>query len=177
MGQYQLAQLNIGRLLAPLDSPQLAGFVGRLVEINALAEAAPGFVWRFQTEDGDATAVRPYDDEWVLVNLSVWADPESLHHFVYRTLHAEVMRHRREWFEQMDLPLTVLWWVPAEHRPTVAEAMARLEQLRRDGPTDGAFTFKQLFPAHGDAQRPPLTRDNDVFASRSNYSRPTNSSA
>lgn len=143
---YQLAQLNIGRLLAPLDSPQLAGFVARLVEINALAEAAPGFVWRFQTEDGDATALRPYDDDRVLVNFSVWQSPEALHQFVFRTGHAEVMRQRREWFERMTDAYAVLWWVPAGHRPTVREAIDRLELLRAQGDSAEAFSYRRLFP-------------------------------
>jgi ketosteroid isomerase-like protein len=145
--RYELAQLNIARLLAPLDSPQLSGFVSRLAEINALADAAPGFVWRFQTEEGDATSLRAFEDDWVLVNFSVWTSPEALHAFVYRTRHAEVMRHRREWFEHSDQPFVVLWWVPAGHRPTVGEAVARLEQLRREGPTPAAFTFQDRFPA------------------------------
>jgi hypothetical protein len=111
MRTHHLAQLNIGRILAPLDSPQLAGFMARLDEINALAEAAPGFVWRFQTEDGNATALRPYEDDRILVNFSVWTSAEVLHEFVYHTLHVEVMRHRRQWFEQMDQAFLVLWWV------------------------------------------------------------------
>jgi heme-degrading monooxygenase HmoA len=153
MSRFHLAQLNIGRILAPLDSLQLAGFVARLEEINALAEAAPGFVWRFQTEDGDATAVRPYDDDRVLVNFSVWESPESLHQFVFHTLHADVMRHRREWFERMDQPFTVLWWVPSGHRPGVEEAVERLDHLRRHGPTATAFTFRQRFPAPDAVER------------------------
>jgi heme-degrading monooxygenase HmoA len=146
---YHLAQLNIARLAAPLDSPRLAGFVARLAEINALAEAAPGFVWRFQTEDGDATALRPYDDDRILVNFSVWESPEALHHFVYRTAHAEVMRRRREWFEAPDEPFLVLWWVPAGHQPTVAEAVARLALLRTRGPSPEAFGYRTPFPPPG----------------------------
>jgi Domain of unknown function (DUF3291) len=145
MPTYHLAQLNIGRILAPLDSPQLAGFMARLDEINALAEAAPGFVWRFQTEDGNATALRPYEDDRILVNFSVWTSAEALHAFVYRTVHLEVMRNRRQWFEQMDQAFLVLWWVPVGHRPTVQEAVERLDHLRREGPTPYAFTFQQRF--------------------------------
>jgi hypothetical protein len=155
MTHHHLAQLNIARLLAPLDSPQLAGFVARLAEINALADHAPGFVWRFQTEDGDATAVRPFDDEWLLVNFSVWEDAERLHAFVYRTQHVEVMRHRREWFALLEQPFMVLWWVPAGHRPTVTEAIERLEQLRRDGPTAEAFTFQSRYGAPDEDQGRP----------------------
>jgi hypothetical protein len=146
MPDYQLAQLNIGRIVAALDSPQLAGFVARLEEINALADGAPGFVWRFQTAAGDATALRPFDDDRILVNFSVWTSAEALHAFVYRTPHADVLRERRQWFERMDQPFTVLWWVPTEHRPSVEEAIERLEHLRRHGPTAFAFTFLQRFP-------------------------------
>ena len=147
MSDYQLAQLNIGRILAPLDSPQLAGFVARLEEINALAESSPGFVWRFQTEAGDATGLRPFEDDRMLVNFSVWTSAEALHSFVYRSLHVEVMRQRRQWFEHMDQLFTVLWWVARGHRPTVEEAIARLEHLRSHGPTPFGFTFQQRFPA------------------------------
>ena len=154
MPDYQLAQLNIGRIVAPLDSPALAEFVARLAEINALADAALGFVWRFQTEDGDATALRPYDDDQMLVNFSVWESVEALHAFVYRSLHVEVMRKRRQWFERMDQLYTVLWWVRAGHRPTVQEAIERLEQLRCHGPTDQAFTFQRQFPPPGGAWNP-----------------------
>ena len=143
---YHLAQLNIARLLAPIESAQLAGFVARLGDINALADAAPGFVWRFQTEDGDATSVRPYDDDRILVNFSVWETPEQLHAFVYRTAHAEVMRRRREWFAHLHEAYTVLWWVPIGHRPSVEEARERLERLRAEAETPAAFTFKRLFP-------------------------------
>lgn len=146
MSRYHLAQLNIGRILAPLDSPELAGFVARLADINALADAAPGFVWRFQTEAGDATALRPYEDDRLLVNFSVWETPEALHEFVYRTAHVEVMRQRRQWFETMGEAYLVLWWVPEGHRPTVTEAIARLEVLRARGPSAQAFTFRELFP-------------------------------
>ena len=147
MAEWHLAQLNIARLRAPLDSPQLADFVAALDPINALADAAPGFVWRLQTEDGNATAIRPYEDELMLVNMSTWETVEELADFVYRTLHRDVMVRRREWFEKMDELFTVLWWVPAGHVPSVDEAKERLERLRADGPTPEAFTFRHPFPA------------------------------
>ena len=146
MPRYHLAQFNIARLLAPLDSPQLAGFVSLLAEVNALADAAPGFVWRFQTEAGDATALRPYDDERLIVNFSVWETPEALLDFVYRSRHAAVMRRRREWFERMVEAYLVLWWIPAGHRPTVTEAIDRLGRLRGSGASPAAFTSRQLYP-------------------------------
>ena len=147
MSAHHLAQLNVARALAPLDSPRMADFVARLAAVNALADAAPGFVWRLQTEDGDATAVRPYDDDRVIVNMSVWASLDALRDYVYRSAHTDVMRRRREWFARMADAYVVLWWVPDGHRPSVAEAVARLDALRRDGPTGHAFTFRAPFPA------------------------------
>jgi hypothetical protein len=146
MSAFHLAQINIGRMLGPIESETMAGFVARLDDINALAEAAPGFVWRLKTEDGDATAIRPYEDERIIVNMSVWESVEALHDYAYRSAHVEVMRRRREWFSRMTESYMVLWWVPAGHRPTVAEAVARLEALRADGPTPAAFTFRERFP-------------------------------
>jgi hypothetical protein len=144
--RFQLAQLNIGRLAAPLTSPQLQGFVDALDPINALADAAPGFVWRLQTEDGDATAVRAYDDDLLIVNMSVWESLESLADFVYRSDHQQVMRGRRQWFDRMVEAYMVLWWIPAGHRPAVDEATDRLARLRANGPTPEAFTFRVPFP-------------------------------
>jgi hypothetical protein len=153
MAAHHLAQVNIATLRAPLDGPELAGFVAQLEPINALADRSPGFVWRLQTEDGDATAIRPYEDDRVMVNLSVWASFEALRTFVYATRHLEVMRHRRQWFSRMADPYLALWWVPAGAIPTVAEAKERLELLARQGPTAGAFTFRVPFPEPADAAR------------------------
>lgn len=144
MSLYQLAQLNIARLKAPLDSPPLADFVANLDRINAQAEAAPGYVWRLQDEAGDATAIRPLGDD-TLINVSVWQDLASLQAFVYRSDHLEIMKRRKEWFDAMAEVFVVLWWVPAGHRPTALEAVDRLEALRRDGPTPQAFGFKSAF--------------------------------
>lgn len=143
---WQLAQLNIARLRAPLDAPELADFVAALPEINALADRARGFVWRLQTEEGDATGVDALGPD-MLVNLSVWEDLASLQDFVFRTVHAEFMRRRREWFERMGDASLVLWWVPAGHQPEVEEARAALATLRRRGPTPEAFDFRAPFPA------------------------------
>ena len=146
MSGYELAQLNIGVIRAPMYSPVMAEFAANLERINALAEATPGFVWRLQTEDGDATAIRPFDDENMLVNMSVWKDVESLRKYVYHSAHVEVMRRRREWFEPMNEAYLVLWWVRSGHRPSLAEAIGRLEQLRADGPSAEAFSFRRAFP-------------------------------
>jgi hypothetical protein len=153
MSAYELAQLNIGVFRGPIDSPVMAEFVANLDRINALADGAPGFVWRLQTEEGNATAIRPFDDENMAVNMSVWSDIESLSAFVYRSQHVEIMRRRREWFERMTEAFLVLWWVPRDHRPTVDEAIGRLEHLRAHGPSAQAFTFRQAFPAPDAPQR------------------------
>ena len=145
---WQLAQLNVGRLLAPLDSPQLADFVNQLDAVNALAEASPGFVWRLVGASGNATDLRANDDADLLVNMSVWTSAEALFDFVYKSMHTKVMVRRREWFEKMAV-MQVLWWVPAGHIPTIAEAMTRLRLLERNGPSPDAFTFKHRYPDPG----------------------------
>lgn len=146
MSAFELAQLNIGIIRAPMDSPVMADFANNLDRINALAEASPGFVWRLQTEEGDATAIRPFENENMLVNMSVWRDVESLNKYVYKSAHVELMRRRREWFEPMKEAFLVLWWVPKGHRPTVSEAIAKLELLRSRGPSAEAFSFRSAFP-------------------------------
>jgi hypothetical protein len=146
MSGFQLAQVNIGRLRAPIDSPAIRDFVDNLDRINALAESQPGFVWRLVGEGNNATDVRAFDDPLMAINLSVWDSLDPLAAFVYRTAHREIMRRRREWFEPMDLYMT-LWWVPSGHRPTPAEALTRLQRLERLGPTADAFTFRVPFPA------------------------------
>ena len=140
-----IAQLNIARFKAPMDDPAMAGFVEQLDPVNALADAAPGFVWRLQTEEGNATSIHAFEDDLMLVNMSVWESVEALAGFVYRSMHVAVMRRRREWAERMRDAYVVLWWIPAGHTPTVEEAKSRLEHLREHGPTPSAFTFKRRF--------------------------------
>jgi hypothetical protein len=146
---HELAQLNIARMKAPLESPEMADFVANLERINALAEGSPGFVWRLQTDEGDATAMRPMGED-MLVNMSVWRDLDALTRFVYRSAHAEILRRRKEWFERMPEAFMVLWWVPVGHRPEIAEAGMKLDLLRSKGPTADAFTFRHPFPAPGE---------------------------
>src|SRR5262245_52113349 len=133
MAGYELAQMNVARLRAPLDSPQLADFVGALDRINAVADAAPGFVWRLQDDTGNAMSLQPMGED-IIINRSVWKDAAALQAYVYRSDHTAVMRRRREWFSKMEVYL-VLWWVPRGHRPTPAEGVARLEILRKHGPS------------------------------------------
>jgi Domain of unknown function (DUF3291) len=132
----------------PLSEPSMAGFVGRLDEINALADRSPGFVWRLQTAAGNATDLRPYEDDLIIVNLSVWESIEDLQAFVYRTAHIEVLGKRYEWFEKFEAAYVALWWVPAGHIPSVDEAKERLAHLAEHGPTPFAFTFHVRFQPH-----------------------------
>jgi len=149
--RYHLAQANIGRFRAPIESPIMEGFRNQLEPINALADKSPGFVWRLQTEDGDATAIRPYaDDSLMAINMSVWESLESLQQFVYKSAHVTTLRARKEWFEPLDGPILVLWWTPAGQIPTVSDARDRLQHLREHGPTPHAFTFRTPFPPPGD---------------------------
>lgn len=143
---YEIAQMNVGIVKGPMDSPIMAEFAANLDRINALADRSPGFVWRLQTAEGNATAIRPFADESLLVNMSVWRDLESLSEYAYRSAHAEILRRRREWFERMSEAYLVLWWIPAGHRPSVEEGVAKLEWLRAHGPTPEAFTFRRAFP-------------------------------
>jgi hypothetical protein len=141
-----LAQVNIARMKAPLESPVMAGFVARLAEINALADRSPGFVWRLQTEEGDATYLRPYDDDRILFNLWVWEGVEPLREYVYRSAHVELIRARREWFTAFESAHLALWWVAAGHRPSVDDAKERLAHLVEHGPTPFSSTFREAFP-------------------------------
>jgi hypothetical protein len=143
---FHLAQINIARMRAPLDDPMMAEFVANLASINALADASPGFVWRLQSEAGDATSLRPYDDT-IIVNMSVWQSPDHLLQYVYHSQHTDVMRKRKQWFDKFAGAYTTLWWIPAGHIPTVEEAKERLEHLRISGESPYAFSFKKLFPA------------------------------
>jgi hypothetical protein len=153
MNNFYIAQINIGRIKAPLDDAQMAGFVGRLADLNALADRSPGFVWRLQTEAGNATYFRPYEDDRILLNMSVWKTLEELKQYVYRTAHVEVLRRRQEWFETFAGVYAALWWVPAGHIPGIDEAKKRLAHLQAHGPTQFAFDFKNVFEPDEEFQR------------------------
>ena len=146
---FHLAQVNVARARGQPDEPVMAEFMAALTEINALAERSPGFVWRLQTEDGDATAIRPYGDSLILINLSVWRDLDALREYVFRSDHAGYMRRRREWFERFERVYVAMWWVLAGHIPTIGEAVERLAHLEAHGPTPSAFGFAQPFGPDG----------------------------
>jgi hypothetical protein len=144
---WQLAQINVGRLVAPRGDPRTAAFFAALDQINALADIAPGFVWRLQDESGNATGIRTTSDPLFAVNMSVWEDSDALFSFVYRSAHTTVMARRREFFEKFEGIYQALWWIPAGHQPTVDEGLSRLWRLEHYGATPDAFSFKARFPA------------------------------
>ena len=147
MSGYQLAQVNIARPLAPIGSATMQAFVDNLDPVNAVADASPGFVWRLQTAEGNATSLHVFDDAGLLINMSVWQSVEALRDFVQRTdAHRRVLGRRKEWFIPMAEAYHALWWVPAGHVPTIGEAEQRLSHLREHGPTATAFTFRDAFP-------------------------------
>lgn len=149
MPTHHLAQLNIAHLADSLESPRLADFVANLDRINALAEAAPGFVWRYTGLSGESAMEAKLFGADHIVNMSVWTEKQSLHNYVYRSAHAEIMAQRKQWFLRASVANQVMWWLPADTTPTLVEAANKLQTLRTQGPTEAAFTFKQDWPAPG----------------------------
>jgi hypothetical protein len=159
MSNWHLAQINVARAVAPIDDPAMAEFVAQLEAINAVADASPGFVWRLQSESGNATDIQAYSDPRIIINMSVWESAEALFEYVYKSDHLSVLRRRRDWFERANRPILALWWIEAGRLPTVEEGVGRLDHLAEHGPTAQAFTFKERFPtpdgAGGPARRGP----------------------
>jgi Domain of unknown function (DUF3291) len=143
--EFNLAQINIAKMLAPIDSPVMADFVANLDSINALAESSDGFVWRLKDDNNNATSIKIFDDDFLIVNMSVWENTDSLFQFVYQSNHVEIFKRRKEWFEKMPEMHMALWYIPAAHLPTLAEAIQRLTYLRNNGETPFSFSFKKRF--------------------------------
>ncbi|WP_373973878.1 DUF3291 domain-containing protein [Chitinibacter sp. SCUT-21] len=154
MSQWHLAQLNIGRAIAPLDDPLMHGFTSQLDAINQLAEQSQGFVWRLQSDSGNATDIAYDADPLLIANLSVWESVEALQQYVYSGAHLASLKQRRAWFSKIDGPSLVLWWIPAGHQPSLSEANAALDLLRLNGPSSLAFTFAQPFPMPANTEIP-----------------------
>jgi len=146
MTEYWLAQLNVALARHEMDSIHMHGFVSRLEEIDSLADRAPGFVWRLQTEEGDSTAIRVFDEPLMLINLSVWEDLETLRQFVFKSSHAELLKNRAAWFRKMESNHLALWWIPRGHVPSIEEAKEKLDCIRQHGPTQEAFSLAKPFP-------------------------------
>jgi hypothetical protein len=142
---YQLAQINIAKLKAPLEDPSIYGFVSKLDEVNALADSSKGFVWRLQEEDGSALNISVFDDSFLVVNMSLWESVEDLKNFVYKSGHVKVYLQKDSWFHKLTDHHMVLWWVKKDEIPDILEAKARLQYLRKNGPSKHAFTFKNFF--------------------------------
>lgn len=145
MTKFHIAQVNIARMLAPLDSPKMQDFVNNIDRINALADEAEGFVWRLQEDSGNATDIRAFEDDWLILNMSVWQNVDVLYQYTYYSGHVEVFRRREEWFEIVKDPMMAMWWVEAGTIPTIADGKERLDHLRINGPTAQSFTFKRRF--------------------------------
>jgi hypothetical protein len=164
---FELAQVNVSRLLAPLDSELLAPFVAALDAVNSEGDRAPGFVWRLQTESGNATDVEGFG--WdaagchgVIINLTTWTNVQALSDFIFGGSHLAIMRRRREWFHPVVEATTAIWWIPAGTRPTVGEAEGRIRRLRERGPSEHAFTLRRHYPSPDAAQR-VMQIDDDRF--------------
>jgi hypothetical protein len=159
-----LAQVNVARLLAPIDAPSMRGFVGAIAAIDRLAAASPGFLWRYGGADGHGVSVQPEEGGPVFVNLSLWTDYDALHDFVYRSAHARYLRQRSRWFAATPQPATALWWVAPGVRPSIDDALRRLRYLRDHGPTPRVFSLRRRFGADG---RPSARRGAGTTRSRS----------
>jgi hypothetical protein len=154
---HHLAELNVGRIRYEFTDARMADFTNNLVLVNGIAERSPGFVWRYIDESGNATNTRPYADPLVIINISVWESVEALERYVWQTVHKRFYGRRDEWFAHFEGPSYVLWWVPVGHRPTLQEAIARLDHLKQHGPTDHAFIWDQASATqlHKTARCPP----------------------
>jgi hypothetical protein len=159
---WNIAQINVGRLAAPQGDPRVQPFFDALDEINALADSSQGFVWRLQDDGGNATAIQVTPDPLFILNMSVWTDPDSLFAFVYRSAHTPVMGRRREFFGRFEGAYQALWWVPAGTLPTIDDGLSRLWRLDRFGPSPYAFTFKTRYAAPG-LDVPPLDMQPDPW--------------
>jgi hypothetical protein len=152
MENYQLAQINIAKLVSPIDSPPIADFVADLDRVNQLAERSKGFIWRLKDETGNATQINPFNDTLLIVNISVWESVEDLKQFVYRSDHVEVYIKRAKWFEKMQEAYMALWWIEAGNFPSAEDGKERLMYLREHGESNYVFSFKKIFdsPAETD---------------------------
>lgn len=161
---WHLAQINVGTIRYPTDDPRMDGFMSRLDEINALAEQSPGFVWRMQSESGNATDIDAGHGPFFLANMSVWNSVEALFEYVYKTVHRDIMIQRRSWFEKPEGLYQALWWIPAGTTPSLQDGLARIAALKARGPTVTAFNFKQRFPPPGSDEQPDDLAPSDYCA-------------
>ena len=148
---HQLAQINIGRMRGVnINDPIMKEFVDNLEMVNNLAESSPGFIWRLKVDNNNATNFNPFNDDQVIINVSVWASINELEQFVFRTLHTDFLRRRKEWFQAFGKVYTGMWWIPARRFPSVQDSIEKLKYLQSNGPTQTVFNFKTKFPQPSD---------------------------
>ena len=140
-----LAQLNIATLRHPIDDPRIADFVDALPLVNGAGEKTPGYVWRLQSDSGDATDIQVFDDPLVIVNLTVWESLEALKRFAYRGVHRDFFRRREEWFVA-GASRTALWWLPTSVLPCTDDAKRRLDFIDAFGTSPYAFEMGRHHP-------------------------------
>lgn len=151
MTKYHIAEINIARMKGVnINDPMMKEFVDNLNIVNQIAEKSNGFVWRLKDENNNATSINPYNDEQVIINVSVWENIETLEEFMYRTFHSEFLKRRKEWFSNFGKAHTAMWWVPEGHIPSLEEAVEKLDYLQKNGATINSFDFRNKFP-------PPLS--------------------
>jgi hypothetical protein len=147
MVEYQLAEINIARMKGvAISDPIMKEFVDNLGKVNEIAEQSEGFVWRLKDEDNNATNLNPYNDEQVIVNVSVWDSIESLEHYMYKTFHSEFLKRRKEWFQSFGQVSTAMWWIKKGEIPDINQAMEKLDYLQKSGASEIVFNFKQKYP-------------------------------
>ena len=147
MKHYQLAQINIGRIKGvDMNDPVMKEFVDNLTMVNTIAETSEGFIWRLKDDSDNSTAFNPFNDERIIVNMSVWENIESLETFMYKTTHVEFLKRRREWFHRYGKVYTAMWWIEANQFPSIQQAIENLDYLEKHGPTEKVFDFKKKFP-------------------------------
>lgn len=144
---YQLAQINVARMRGvTINDRIMQEFVENSEQVNRLAESSKGFIWRLKDESNNSISFNPFNDEQVIINLSVWEDIESLEYFTYKTFHTEFIKRRKEWFQKYGKAHYALWWIKKNEFPDLTESINKLELLQTHGPSQDAFTFKTKYP-------------------------------
>ena len=155
MNNFNLAQVNIAKRLAPMDDPIMQDFVNNVEKINAIADVSDGFIWRMQDEDKDL-GVAVFKDDSILINISVWKDLESLFNYTYNSGHIEVFKRKKEWFSKIKMMHMAFWYVPEGYEPTFQDAKNRLDYLNNHGDTPYAFSFKSKFSSQDSLNYNPI---------------------
>ena len=148
MTEYQIAEINVARMQGiNINDPIMKEFVDNLDKVNALAESSQGFVWRLKDESNNATNLNPYNDEQVIINISVWQSIETLENFIYKTFHTEFLKRRKEWFQSYGKAYTAMWWIPKGQFPAIPEAIEKLAWYQKNGPSELVFDFRNKYLA------------------------------